>query len=339
MRIGYNPHRDEQQEKSDYFHQVVIPVYIPNFEDYFKDSFEILQLCLNSLLKTVHKKTYITIVNNGSSVKILNYLDDLLEKNQINELIHTNNIGKLNAILKGISGHQFDLVTIADADVMFLNNWQNATYKVFDSFPKAGAICPTPSSKSLRMYTSNIYWNYFFSKKIKFSDVENKNALINFANSVGDENFYNVEQLNQYLTITSNETKAVVGGGHFVATYRFDIFDNLNYKYTQYKLGGDSEKNILDFPVIKKGFWRLSTSDNYAYHMGNVKEDWMDEAFAKIIQNNKNVSFELQKIKPESKFSYFIKSKLFGKFILTKKIMRLFLMWKGLTKQEAQNYI
>ena len=44
MRLGFNPHKDKQQIKSDYFHQVVIPVYIPNTEGYFEDSFEIFKL-------------------------------------------------------------------------------------------------------------------------------------------------------------------------------------------------------------------------------------------------------------------------------------------------------
>ena len=29
MRIGYNPHKDKPQDKSEYTHQVIIPVYIP----------------------------------------------------------------------------------------------------------------------------------------------------------------------------------------------------------------------------------------------------------------------------------------------------------------------
>ena len=55
MRLGFNPHKDKKQIKSDYFHQVVIPVYIPNEEGYFKDSFVILQYCLQSLFKTDRK--------------------------------------------------------------------------------------------------------------------------------------------------------------------------------------------------------------------------------------------------------------------------------------------
>ena len=97
MRVGYNPYKDQILEET-YHHQVVIPVYIPNQEGYFKDSFAILKLCLESLWTTVHEKTFITIVNNGSEKIVADYLDLLLKENKIQELIHTENIGKLNAI-------------------------------------------------------------------------------------------------------------------------------------------------------------------------------------------------------------------------------------------------
>ena len=49
MRVGLNPNRDKLLPISDYLHQIIIPVYIPNQEDYFKDSLKILKLCLASL--------------------------------------------------------------------------------------------------------------------------------------------------------------------------------------------------------------------------------------------------------------------------------------------------
>ena len=66
MRIGYNPHKDELIPQSNYQHQVVIPVYVPNEEGYFVDSFKIFQLCMESLFATIHNKTFITLVNNCS---------------------------------------------------------------------------------------------------------------------------------------------------------------------------------------------------------------------------------------------------------------------------------
>ena len=77
MRKGLNPQKDKPQEQSEIFHQVIIPVYIPNQEGYFKDSFRIFKICLESLFKTTHSKTFISVVNNGSSKEIQDYLDEL----------------------------------------------------------------------------------------------------------------------------------------------------------------------------------------------------------------------------------------------------------------------
>ena len=62
MRKGYNPNKDKENIKLDYYHQVIIPVYIPTNLDYFKDSLKILKLTVKSLLKTSHKKTFITLL-------------------------------------------------------------------------------------------------------------------------------------------------------------------------------------------------------------------------------------------------------------------------------------
>jgi hypothetical protein len=169
--------------------------------------------------------------------------------------------------------------------------------------------------------------------------VINSDALQMFGRSVGDIDFYNKVQLEKYLTVTNKNTKAVVGAGHFVATYRSEVFDTMESRYASYKLGGDSESKFLDIPVVKNGFWRLSTAENYAYHLGNEWEDWMQVECYKLEINKKESNFELKKVKSGTLFSHFVKNKLFAKLILNKKIMRYFLIWKGLSKQEAENYL
>lgn len=338
MRIGFNPHKDKIQTTSDYFHQVIIPVYIPNLEDYFKDSFEILKLCLESLFKTIHNRTYVTIVNNGSCDLIVNYLNELHKENKIQEIIHVTNIGYINAMLKGISGQNFPLITTVDADVLFLKGWQKATYAIFENFDKVGAVCPTPSSRSFKTHTANIYYDNLLNSGIQFTDVVNPEALKAFGHSVGNDNFYNSIQLKKYLTISCKNTQAVIGAGHFIVTYRGSIFSNLEKRYTDYILGGNSD-DLFDLPVVKKGFWRLSTTDNFTYHMGNIVEDWMFDEVSKLEQNKEESSFQLKAVKSGSKWSYYIKSRLFAKFIFNKKIMKYFLISKGLSKQEADIYL
>jgi len=339
MRIGFNPHKDKRQSKSDFFHQMIIPVYIPSEEGYFKDSFTIFEYCLESLFKTVHAKTYITVINNGSHRSVGDYLNKLQEKGKIHEVINTTNIGKLNAVLKGISGHDFDFVTVSDCDVLFLNNWQKETYNVFEKFPKTGAVCPTPSSKSLKNYTFNIWFELLFSKSLRFTKVKNPKGLKAFAESVGNPELYNAHHLDSYLTVSNGDFKAVVGAGHFITTYRKEVFEKNETKYSSFKLGGDSEAKLLDIPVVQKGMWRLSTEDNFAYHLGNVAEDWMPKTLEELKENDlfPEKTIALQKIK-SSKISFFIKYKLFSKLITRKKIWRYCLKLKGLSKEAAVKY-
>jgi len=340
MRIGFNPHKDQKRKTNDFFHQVIIPVYIPNQESYFKDSLELLKYCLNSLILTSHSKTYFTIVANGCCVEVRDYLDNLFSENKIHEIIHTTAIGKLNAVLKGIVGHDFPLVTISDADVLFLNKWQSETYDVFNAFPKAGAVSTTPNSKMVKHFTSSIFIDTLFSKKVQFSAVENPNAMQSFAESIGNSTFFKKVHLEKYVTVTSqNNTKAVIGAGHFVATYRGEIFNRIKNKYSNYSLGGDSEIAFLDKPVQENNLWRLSTINNFTYHLGNTKEDWMQVAFD-TIQNETHVDAIAPTIfsSKSYKFLYWFKVNFLGKILFKKEIWRLFLQYKGLSKSEAKDY-
>ena len=82
MRVGFNPNKDKVLPKSDYTHQVIVPVYIPHQNDYFKDSFQIVQLGLEALFKTCHDKTYSTI----SKWKL--YLNPFFYVKNLNRLHH-----------------------------------------------------------------------------------------------------------------------------------------------------------------------------------------------------------------------------------------------------------
>jgi hypothetical protein len=336
MRIGYNPHKDKVQETSNYLHQVIIPVYIPNQEGYFKDSFTILKLCLESLFNTIHSKTFITVVNNGSDKIITDYLDSLFTQNKIQELIHTENIGKLNAILKGLAGNNIDLVTISDSDVLFLPNWQLETVKVFKEVPKAGVVGIVPQFKTYESNCGNVLFDTIFNSKLQFLPVKNKEALIRFYDSLGWDRNYNQDYLKYTLGLKINsDLNVLIGSGHFVATYKRDIFDNI-VSYIGYKMGGNSE-SYLDALPLEKDYWRLTTYDNYAYHMGNTIEDWMNEA-----QDQKGgysvVEYNFEKRKRISSISYFIKNRLFVKFISVKMTVKMFLKWKKLPMAMIAKY-
>lgn len=336
MRVGLNPQKDKPLKASEYVHQVIIPVYIPSKVGYFKDSFKIFQLCLESLFATIHNKTFITIVNNGSSSAIKEYLNELHQDEKIHEVIHTENIGKLNAILKGLAGNDIELVTISDSDVLFLHNWQLETAKIFKEVPKAGVVGIVPQFKMYEANCGNVIFDNLLNKNLEFISVKNPEGLIRFYDSIEWDRNYNQDYLAYHLGLEINsKLKALIGSGHFVATYKKDIFDEIT-TFIPYKLGGISEA-YLDIAPLKKGYWRLTTQDNFAYHMGNIFEDWMEKA---PIQERtiECLYSNFAKSKKTNALNYFIKNRLFVKFNSIKWMNKLFLKWKELPKGMIKKY-
>jgi cellulose synthase/poly-beta-1,6-N-acetylglucosamine synthase-like glycosyltransferase len=337
MRVGFNPLKDQPITHNNYNHQVIVPVYIPNQEGYFKDSFTIFQFCVESIIKTSHSKTFITIVNNGSCKEVMTYLDQLLSENKIHELIHTDNIGKMNAVLKGLVGHNIELVTVADSDVLFLPNWQQATVEVFNQFKKAGSVGLIPQFKTYGLYSSNILFDNLFSNKLKFTKVVNPTALQKFYHSIGWDENYKKAFLEWNLTIeNSNQFRAIIGSGHVVTTYKRIVFDEIT-TYSGFKMGGDSE-SILDVIPLKKDLWRLTTEQNFAYHMGNVFEPWMEEEFNQL-SSDATVETRLcnhYNPKPINWFLYLIKNRFFD--VIWKNQKRLLYKYKGLPQDQVMTY-
>ena len=340
MRIGQNPEKSNVELSTDILHRVVIPVYIPNLDEgYFKDGLDILKLCIESLLNTIHNKTRISIINNGSCVEVSTYLDELYEQHiEIDQLLNSKiNLGKVNALYSVIKSCLEPIITVTDSDVMFLPNWQSACETILNDFPEAGMVSPVPSSVSYKSAFNNstIYFS-FFKGKLAFSKVVNPDGLLNFQKSI-DRKMYNEYHLQKFITVSNNISKAVIGCGHFVATFRAEVFENSPKQICKEKIVGGSENKYLDFPNDKGGYLRLATMDNYAYHLGNVKEDWM----FRVLKDNadKPKPEPLKKIskgKPLKKHQYFM-GKVLHRLCLVK-FKKQFFKYKGLSKEAAQEY-
>lgn len=333
MRQGFNPNKDKPQQASEFWHQVVVPVYIPNSEDYFKDSFDILKLCLESLKKTTHKATYITVVNNGSGATVSDYLQAQLQSGVIHEVIHSPNIGKINAILKGVVGHDFDLVTITDADVLFHEHWQKATYEIFEAFPQAGAVAPLSFPNFLKYFTGPVWTRFWLSKKLRFEDVSDPESLKAFADSINNEDYYKEAHLQKQLILENNGVKAGVGSGHFVNTYRGSVFDPPAGKHSPFHLGGGSETKFVDAPVVQAGGFRLSTLKGHASHMGNTLAPWMQDTVSKLVEQEGEITKPVLKELPSAGYNG-----LLFKLITRGPIWRFLLKRKGLSGAQAKQY-
>lgn len=280
MRIGVNPEKNKGTQISYKLHRVIIPVYIPDLKsDYYKNSFEVLKQCINSLIKTISfDRTVITIINNDSHELIKIYLEELLNDKLIDKLInYSANYGKVYPLLSELKASYENYVTIADADVFFMNNWEQEVATIFNNFPKVGFVSPLPCPFNFHQVNkSGVIGNFF---KLKLGKVVNDDDLLLFKQGVNPpENFFEGKKWNwfdkQYY-LEKNNVKAIVGATHFVATIKNELIRNIPMNGPMFVFrNGDETKHIekyLDF----KGYYRLSTVKTYAYHMGSSVEDWL----------------------------------------------------------------
>lgn len=341
MRKGDNPTKGSKLiQKEDCQHRIIIPLHIPHENDYYEDAYKIFELCLFSMLKTTATKVKISIVSNNSSSEINERLVQLYKQGHFDELIiEREGIGKINSILKAVRTVEERLITITDADVLFCNGWEEAVVAVFEAFPKAGAVCPVPVFRKQMHLTANIWMNYLFSKKLYFRPVKDPVAMEKFAQSIG---WFSLEERFKDIICTlkaKNGTIAVLGCSHFVATYKKEVFEQIPSINTKYLIEGDSEFLYNDVPVLKMGGYRLATYDNYAYHLGNHLESWMNAKFEELnqVEKKKKNYDSFRKLK-KSSIEYFITHKILAKILSNRQLFNFIGLKKGISKEKMKTF-
>ena len=340
MRKGENLSKENLISISDSNHRVIIPLYIPNEDTYYKDAYKIFEYCLFSVIKTSSTKLKVSVISNNSCYEVNERLFQLQKQGYIDELIiEKEAVGKINSILKALRTAQERLITITDADVLFCNGWEEAVVSVFEAFPKAGSVSPVPVFRTHLRLTANIWMRYLFSSKLSFRPVKNPDALTRFANSIGWP-WLDIKYKDVIGTLKANNgTIAVLGCSHFVVTYKREVFDELPKGNSVFQLGGDSEHLYTDEPVLKMGGYRLATYNNYAYHLGNHLETWMEEAFDELFEEEKGIKNynTLPRLK-KSSIMYYLSDIFFNKIIAFKKVKNFILKQKGLTTNQIKNF-
>ena len=329
MRIGSNPQKSERKIILTTHHRIVIVVYIPNEEGFYKESFDVFKICLNSLVSTINPSAAITVVNNGSHKKVSDFLNFYLEEKKIDTLIsHSTNIGKIDALIGAAKGSREKYITLTDADILFTTDWQEKVEEVFLNFSNVGSVSPIPVREGLFFGTSSVL-KQILLRKVKFKSMsipENFNAYNRYLESINWD--LEIKEDNKWNVIENNNCKANIGSGHQVLTINRDVlFTTVPTNPSLTLVGGTSENNYVDFPIDKANKLRLATYNNYAYHMGNKLENWMVD----LQNNNKKSDIDIKNqldVKSIDLNYNWIFNKYFG---LQKKIIKK--LFKGFYKK------
>ncbi len=330
MRVGQHPLKEKQSEVTDGTHSVVMSVHIPPLEHlYFRDALRIFDLSLTSLLASLSENTRISLFSDSSDPAVEEVLyRKKQESSKIDQVfISSKNVGKINAMLSVIRSNRECIMTLTDSDVLFGPNWETEVVSVLTSFPEAGMVSPLPTTGSGSYafeYSSTTLFFGFMRRYLQLADVQDSEGLIRFNESIGRPALRD-SQLSKQMILNRNGVSAVIGAGHFVATYRSTVFSRTPISPALHKIGNGVEGQYLDAPVNDGGYLRLSTRKNHAFHMGNRIEDWMLEEAAKIADKTDSADVIFKEIdsvgRPLSAGEVFA-GRLLNKFVMKKKPLR-----------------
>lgn len=274
MREGVNPEKFKGEKNRLKQHRVLVVFHIPNLqEDYYKESLAVLDYCLQSLVSTVNfETTNITLINNNSVEEVENVVNKYLNKKQIDKYTkHSENRGKVYAVIDEVRGVFEKFVTITDCDVLFFSGWEQNVFDIFKNYPRAGVVSPLPSQYSSFNSNASVFCDHFIFGAIKYDKLvedEDTDLYIRGVNNIAlinKKGRFNWKEKQYYL---NGKIKAIIGANHFVATYKSAVFNNES-KFPEIKFENGYEKEFIDTLADKRGLYRLSTIKTYAYHIGN----------------------------------------------------------------------
>jgi len=272
LRNGVNPQKLKNEKLPLFLHRVIVPVYIPNLEDaYYLNHLEVFERFLGQLIRTINPQTTaITLINNNSCAKIAGVIDKY--RPAIDKLVwYAENKGKVFPVVQEARATAEAFITITDADVLFYEGWEQAVFTVFASCPKAGVVAPLPSPALAFYENTAVFTDQYLTGGIAYQKILSDADAELYLAGMGNDSLLNRENRKyswkerQYVLKNAN---ALIGCGHFVATYRSELFEaKKNQPLIKFKNG--LEREFIDSLSDEKGYYRLSTVETYAYHMAN----------------------------------------------------------------------
>lgn len=318
MRTSSNPNINKKIHSKKSIHRIISAVFVPNLDGYYRDYLEILKLFLDSVFLTKSLESKLTIINNNSCVQISNLLSQYFDDGQIDVLINQReNIGKIDPIMEVVHGCEEEFVTITDCDILFKQGWEQSVFKTFSSLKNVGSVSPIPLRGSSFYWTSSVQLQIIL-KQLKYSKEALPENILDhnrYLNSIG---WPSEDGNGKYWSVVENcGQRAIMGSGHAVITIRSSILKKFSPKIrSNVYMGKSSETDYLDIPIDRSGMLRLSTMNNYAFHMGNTPEKWFYDIVSDLKTNkSKHLDFDIQ--------TTYQKKMLFWTYRFKKKIISL----------------
>jgi len=280
MRIGKRVEKFDGKKIVYFNHRVIIPIYIPSSDGYYKDLYQILKIHLESVFKNVNPlKTKITLIDNGSIKQVKDLLKKYLYKGSIDKLIfHKENLGKVLPLLSEIRSSTEDFITFSDCDVLFKEGLFKETFDLFKISPKIGAVSPLALPHTSHISTLST----LLDNPLRVVPLKWDSETIDVYKSLEIDSKVYSKLLKDYRIVIKRNGKLMnVGSTHVICTVKRECFRSYFNGKPEFIFANKMDQTYLDRPIDKYGMWRVGTAKFFAYHMGNNfsanYKDWLNQ--------------------------------------------------------------
>lgn len=277
-RLGQNPMKWVEKTHQPQNITATTIVHIPVLEGYWRESLEVLKLCVQSMRSSTRVPFDLMVFDNGSCETVVNYLVDLKMSGVIQYLILSDsNLGKVGAWNLLFQAAPGEIVSFCDSDVFFLDGWLEASLEILDHFPKAGIVTATPIAGGdlTTLKTAQIAKSdpEVVTKTGLFIPEDYIKAIVKSLGK-GEEEFKKRQINRKDVLLSKDGVEAYATASHFQFTTKKTILAQLFPAKSEVPLGGDVQ---FEDEMVDRGYWRLSTTKYLVHHMGNRVPDFVSE--------------------------------------------------------------
>ena len=277
-----NPSRGKNSDFKPARVTVAVLTYVPHQAGYFKDRFDVLRACLESILLHTSEPYDLMVFDNGSSKQVVNYLTLLYEQKKIDFLtLSSQNIGKIGALQFISRCAPGEVIAYSDDDVFFLPGWLERHLEVLDTYPKVGLVTGFYIKSHMdESISATMKFAQQDEVKAEKGDLIDEAITLHYLEQMGRtmEQYQKELEGLEDVRLTYKGIKTYVSAGHhqFVC-FRDTLRSALPQEWTPNLMGLMRQ---LDATIDGMGLLRLSTIEPATRLLGNL----VDPKSAEIIR-------------------------------------------------------
>lgn len=273
-RIGINPARGKFSDYRPARVTVAVLVYIPHLDGYFQGRLDVLKTVLTSLRLHTRQPYDLFVFDNGSCSPVVDYLRAQRDTGEIDYLLLSDqNIGKIGAFKVMFHAVPGEIIAYCDDDIFFYPGWLEAHLAILEQFPQVGMVSGVPvrdasrhAMHTLESLAGRPQSELTLTRERRIPD----DWEMDWAASTGRQPEAHLAETASHLdwVLHRGETEAIGGANHFqFVTPKQVILQALPADWSGKLMGHMVE---LDEAVDALGYLRLSTTQRYTRHLGNV---------------------------------------------------------------------